>query len=276
MKRYHILILSNLVGSGLKDDNILKKSFEKDGHHISMDSVSYDEQKDGDYDVIIRRNTWVSKEEDTSKLSEKNKALVSRLNKKGIKTVNLEGLDYAGKGYLTELYKKKENVIPTIKTLDDFHLIKGAKKYVLKDIKSFGNGLYQKFVSSEEVSDFYKEGDIIQPFMEFKSELQCYYVADKFMYAYRYTPSKYPNYPEPELVSLTEKEKELADKFAKYSGLKYGFLRIDFLRLSDDSLMLMEIEDHAAFMNLQRLPKELLSSVVDEFKTNIYTLLTSE
>ncbi len=65
----------------------------------------------------------------------------------------------------------------------------------------------------------------------------------------------------------------LAIKYAKYSKLKYGFQRIDFIRLEDGSLLLMEIEDHAAFMNLQSLPYELRRTVLEEYKKNIYELL---
>lgn len=275
MKQYRILILSNMVGSGLKDDTILKEAFEKDGHIAELSDICYDASKDEEYDVIIRRNTWVSASEDTVALYENNQKLIRRLSSKDIKTVNLIGLDGNGKGYLCDLFKNYDFVLPTIKSYDDFDLLPNSEKYAIKDIKSFGNGLHQKFVGKDEVKDNYLEGDIIQPFMKFKAEVQCYYVANKLMYCFEYTPSKYPNYPEPTLIELTKEEKELADSFAKYSKIDYGFQRIDFLRLEDNSFLLMEIEDHAAFMNLQRLPAELLRVVTDEFTSNIYNLIES-
>lgn len=262
-----------MVGSGLKDDTILKEAFEKDGHIAVLDSICYDEKMDSEYNVIIRRNTWVSTSEDTVELYENNGKLIKRLTDKNAKTVNLIGLDGCGKGYLCDLFKNYEFVLPTIQTMDDFSLLPDSEKYAIKDIKSFGNGLHQKFVVKEDVETNYNEGDIIQPFMSFKAEVQCYYVADKLMYCFEYTPSKYPNYPEPSLITLTEEEKALADSFAKYSQLEHGFQRIDFLRLHDNSFLLMEIEDHAAFMNLQRLPQELLKEVTDEFTQNIYKLI---
>ncbi len=109
--------------------------------------------------------------------------------------------------------------------------------------------------------------------MNFKAEVQCYYVGQKLMYSFEYTPSKFPHYPEPQLIELTSDEKLLADKYAQYSNLIHGFQRIDFLRLEDDTLMLMEIEDHAAFMNLHRLPPALLQDVLQEYKQNIYEYL---
>lgn len=270
MNKYNILILSNMVGSGLCDDTILKESFEKDGHSVKLDSVCFDEKLDQTFDVIIRRNTWVSSTDDTAKLYENNKKLIERLSKKDIKTVNLIGLDGNGKGYLCDLFKTHEKVLPTIKSMSDLKLLPTCEKYVVKDIKSFGNGLHQKFVFENELSQNYTQGNIIQPFMSFKAEIQCYYVGEKLMYNFEYTPSKYPDYPEPSFIKLNNDEKDLADSFAKYSNLKHGFQRIDFLRLYDDSLLLMEIEDHAPFMNLARLPEPLKSEVLEEFKQNIY------
>lgn len=273
MKKYNILILSNMVGSGFKDDSILKNAFKRDGHNVTIDNICYDEALDETFDVIIRRNTWVNSTDDTDKLYIDNKNLIERLSKKDIKTVNLIGLDGHGKGYLCDLFKNFDNVLPTINTFDNMNLLPSVEKYAIKNIKSFGNGLHQKFVNSAEVLKNYTEGDIIQPFMSFKSEVQCYYVGQKLMYVFEYSPSKYPDYPEPSFITLSENQKELSDIFAGYSKLEHGFQRIDFLRLHDDSFLLMEIEDHAAFMNLGRLPEPLLSDVISEFTQNIYKLI---
>ncbi|OON98820.1 MAG: hypothetical protein ATN35_03230 [Epulopiscium sp. Nele67-Bin004] len=274
MNKYRILILSNMVGSGLKDDDLVRQAFEVDGHIVDLKTVNY-ATDDEQYDVIIRRNTWVSNEADTPKLYEANQKLIARLSDKQVKTVNLVGLDGLGKQYLCELFANNANVIPTINTMANVEQLGNPEKYVVKDIKSFGNGLYQKFVDADKLKEVYVEGNIIQPFMKFKSEVQCYYVGQQFKYALEYTPSKYPNYPEPKFIQLTEEEKQWADKFANYSGLEHGFLRIDFIRLEDNRLMLMEIEDHAAFMNLQRLPAELLADVMKSYKQNIYDCIQS-
>lgn len=273
MKEYKILMLSNLVGSGLEDDTILAKAFEKDGHSVCIDSINYDESKDSDFDIIIRRNTWTSSEDATNQLHIDNTSLINRLLSKNIKTVNLVGLDGKGKDYLCDLFLNYENVLPTIDNIRNLNLLPIVNKYVIKDIKSFGNGLHQKFVNKNELETLYEHGNIIQPFMEFKAEVQCYYVGQKLMYVFEYTPSKFPDYPEPTLIELNEAEKLQADTFAKYSNLKTGFQRIDFLRLHDNSLLLMEIEDHAAFMNLKRLPKNLLEEVLEEYTNNIYSFI---
>ncbi len=277
MKKYKICILSNGKGSGLKDDTILMESFQGDGHETCLETVFFDESQDEKWDVFIRRNTWVSTEEETIALYQQNQKLIQRLTEKNKKTVNLVGHDGQGKGYLCDLFQENYKVIPTVQSLSKVHLLPDSPWYVVKNIKSFGNGLHQKFVEKESLhsTDFYQEGDIIQPKLSFTSEIQCYYVANQSVYTLEYTPSKFPNYPEPRFITLSQEEQAQADIFAQWSGLKHGFQRVDFLRLEDGSLLMMEIEDHAAFMNLQRLPEPLLSEVLSIYKENIYDLLKS-
>ncbi len=95
------------------------------------------------------------------------------------------------------------------------------------------------------------------------------------MYVYEYTPSKYPNYPEPKLITLNKQDKKLAEEFANLSKLKVGFQRIDFLKLENDELILLEIEDNSPHMNLEKLDKNLRENVLGEYKKNIYDFLKS-
>ncbi len=270
MEKYHILILSNCVGSGYIDDCTVRDAFIKDGHIAVIKTVGYDKKDDDMYDVVIRRNTWVSTREETEKLYEDNQKLINRLFNKKKKTVNMVGLDGHGKGYLCEMYEKGYRVIPTINSYKKIDSLPIVNKYVIKDYKSFGNGLFQKVVSKDMLKTKYQEGNIVQPYIDFIAEVQCYYVGKKLMYVLEYTPSKYPNYPRPEFITLTDKEKQLADDFAAYAKLEYGFQRIDFLRLPDNQLIMMEIEDHAAFMNLQILPTKLQAEVMNMYVNNIY------
>ncbi len=93
------------------------------------------------------------------------------------------------------------------------------------------------------------------------------------MYVFEYTPSKYPNYPKPRLIKLTKEQEKMAYHFAKKSNLKVGFQRIDFLRLNDDSLLLLEIEDNSPHMNLECLDSKLKNKVLEIYKENIYQFL---
>ena len=90
---------------------------------------------------------------------------------------------------------------------------------------------------------------------------------------YEYTPSKYPNYPEPKLITLNENDRILAEQFANISNLKVGFQRIDFLRLENDELILLEIEDNSPHMNLEKLDISFRRNVLNEYKRNIYQFL---
>ena len=144
------------------------------------------------------------------------------------------------------------------------------EEYVLKDNDSFGSGLGQRIVKANRLKTAFKSGDLIQPKLKFKSEVECYFIADKLMYAFEYTPSKYPNYPKPKLINLNKEQESLAYEFAKESNLKVGFQRIDFLKLENDELILLEIEDNSPHMNLEELTDSLRKTVLLEYKNNIY------
>lgn len=275
MKKYNILILSNKENEEFLEDVFIKKAFEKDGNNVDILWVDYDEKLDDKYDVIIRRNTWVEDESKTAYYSEKNNILENRLIKKNKKTVNLIGLDGEGKNYLCKLFKEGKKVVPTINSIDDIELLGPASEYVLKDNDSFGSGIGQIFVSKDKVCDEFKDGYLIQPKINFKSEVQCYYVENKLLYTFEYTPSKYPDYPEPKLITLTEKQKKLANRFATESNLKVGFQRIDFLRLDNDEFILLEIEDNSPHMNLEELDCRFREDVLKVYKDSIYRYLES-
>lgn len=268
--KYNILILSNSNNEEYIEDLYVATSFKEDGHLVDILWIDYDEKLDSKYDVIIRRNTWVEDEKDTYNYKIKDNILKERLINKNIKTVNLEGLDDKGKGYLCELFKKGNKVIPTIDNLDELDKLPYSKEYVLKDSNSFGSGLGQRVVRAEDLQRKFKKGDLIQPKLKFKSEVEFYFVGDQLMYIYEFTPSKYPNYPTPKLINVNEEEKELACEFAKISNLKVGFQRIDFLRLENDELILLEIEDNSPHMNLEILTDSSRKDVLKEYKKNIY------
>lgn len=272
-KKYNILILSNPQNDELMEDIYIVNSFKEDGNIVDVKWVDYDEKLDQNYDIIIRRNTWVEDENETKYFKLKNDYLIERLNNKNIRTINLEGLDGQGKMYLCKLFKLGKKVIPTINNINELSSLGNVGEYVLKDNNSFGSGLGQKFIKADEIIDQFKVGQLIQPKLKFKSEIQCYFVGNKLMYVYEYSPSKYPDYPTPRIIQLNWKEKKLAVEFAKISELKYGFKRIDFLRLENNELILLEIEDNSPHMNLEKLDYKFRNKVIQEYKKNIYEYL---
>lgn len=268
--KYKILILSNPNNYEHIEDLYIANSFKEDGHFVEVLWIDYDEQLDNKFDIIIRRNTWVEDEKDIYNYKIKNEALKERLINKNIKTVNLDGLDGKGKFYLCNLFKAGKNVIPTIDNIEELTKLPFAEEYVLKDNDSFGSGLGQRIVKANRLKTAFKSGDLIQPKLKFKSEVECYFIADKLMYAFEYTPSKYPNYPKPKLINLNKEQESLAYEFAKESNLKVGFQRIDFLKLENDELILLEIEDNSPHMNLEELTDSFRKTVLLEYKNNIY------
>lgn len=272
-KQYKILILSNDINEEYNEDKYIAESFRDDGHIVDMLWVDYDPRLDEEFDIIVRRNTWVEEREKVYNYQVKNNELKERLRKKKKKTVNLEGLDGKGKGYLCEIFKDEKNVIPTVDSLNQLKKLPVSREYVLKDNNSFGSGIGQKVVKLEDIEKEFKEGYLIQPKLKFKSEVQFYFVADKLMYTYEFTPSKYPDYPIPKLITPKEEEIDIACKFARLSNLKVGFQRIDFLRLENNKLILLEIEDNSPYMDLELLDNNLRNKVLKEYKNNIYEYL---
>lgn len=272
-KQYKILILSNNENEEYIEDEYIAEAFREDGHIVDILWIDYNEGLDEKFDIIIRRNTWVEQIEKTKNYEIKNNKLKERLKSKKIKTVNLEGLDGLGKKYLCQIYESGKQVIPTVDSIDKINKLPKTDKYVLKDSKSFGSGIGQKIVKAENIKEEFKEGYLIQPKLKFKSEVQFYFIADKLMYTYEYTPSKYPDYPTPKLIRPTKEEEKLAYEFANLQVLKVGLKRIDFLRLENNELILLEIEDNSPAMNLELLEKTFRKKVLEEYKRNIYNYL---
>lgn len=266
----NILILSNPNDIYAKEDEMLAKSFKDDGHNVLMQWVDYDEKLDDEYDVILRRNTWVQEEENIPIFDKYNEILKKRVKNKPIKKVNFYYADSEGKGYLIDYYKKGLPVIPSTDNLEEAKKFKEYDEFVLKPLNSFGSAIGQKIVNKDELGNEFWEGALIQPKMKFKSEVQCYFVADELMYTFEFVPSKYPDYPDPLVIELTEKERKLVYKFVEEVGVDVGFLRIDFLRLENDELVLLEVEATAPFMDLVMVEENLRNKVIEKYKQNIY------
>ena len=244
MAKYKILILSNAENEEHIEDKYLAESLKKDGNIVDISWIDYDEKLDEKYDVIIRRNTWVDKLEKTMK-------------------------------YLIDFIKKGYPVIPTFYNVDDALTKTDCDEYILKMEDSYGSGLGQMVVEREKIKEIFKHGYLIQPKLKFKSEIQNYFVGNKLMYVFEYIPSKYPNYPDPISIKLNNKQKDIVCSIAKETGLKVGFQRIDFLKLENDDLLLLEIEDNSPHMSLEELNENYRNIVLEEYKNNLYKYLES-
>ncbi|HCC04203.1 MAG TPA: hypothetical protein DEP51_05035 [Clostridiales bacterium] len=274
MQKYNILILSNPNDIYAKEDEILADSFRKDGNNVVIKWLDYDESLDNTFDVVLKRDTWAVKEQDIPQYEKYNNRLKQRLKNKPIKKVNFYEVGCNGKKYLIDYYTKGLPVIPSFDNLKQAKELKSYEEYILKPLNSFGSAFGQKSVNKEELEKEFKAGLMIQPKIKFKSEVQCYFVEDELLYTFEFNPSKYPDYPEPTIIELTKEEKDLVYKFVNETNIKVGFQRIDFLRLEDDRLLLLEIEANATFMDLVFLEEELRNQVIEKYKQSVYKYLS--
>lgn len=270
MNKYNILILSNLNSIYAKEDELIAESFKNDGHNVSLKWIDYNEDLDDKFDIVLMRDIWVENEQDILKYQKYNNLLKMRLKNKPIKKVNFYEVDSEGKWYLIDYYKKDLPVIPSIIDLKELEKINISNTFVLKPIKSCNSAFGQKIVNKSDLKKEFKKGLLIQPKIKFKSEVQCYFVANELMYTLEFIPSKYPDYPPPLVTQLTENEKELVYKFMAETNVTVGFQRLDFLRLENNELMLLEIEATTPFMALMMIEENLRNKVIDKYKQNIY------
>ena len=275
-----VLLLSNTV-LGNAEDLELYNFLVKNQLNIKMTWVDIPNEELDNYDLILRRNTWTGSKADAKTLQyykeHKNRVIKYAKDKK-IKYVNLEGLDDIGKSYLEELYDSsaENEVIPTITDIKNMEKLPKVDYYYVKENESLGSGIGQTKVSGDEVDRVvkskYEDGNyIIQPEIKFKSEVQMYFINEEYLYTFEYTPSKFPNYPDPERKDdiCTIKAKYFLSKIRK----PVGFSRIDFLKLEDDSLMLLEIEDSSPNMNFRYLDATTKNLVMSKYLDLVNSIL---
>lgn len=106
--------------------------------------------------------------------------------------------------------------------------------------------------------------------MKFKSEVQFYFIKDKFEYALEFVPSKVPHYPDAILYKPSENEMNLACEFSKLNGDYYGIQRINFIKLNDGSLLLTEIEDIAPYLDLDCVDEKTKNQFILDYKNMVY------
>ncbi len=264
----NILIISNFDNDEKLEDIWFARAFQKDGHKVAIVDKNYDERLEDVFDIFIRRNTWDSKA--TIKNIHNNYAFRKRIIKKNLPRINFDGkFDGNNKEYLVDLFKKGYEVIPSIDNLKDLSLLNDFQKYMLK-LKDSYDGLGQIIVEKEEIKEKFNNNYIIQPFMQFKSEIQFYYIKDKLEYALEFIPSKVPVYPDAAFYTYNKKEKQLADKFAKLNEDYYGIQRIDFIKLENETLLLTEIEDIAPYLDLDCINEDIKKKFIEDYKNMVY------
>ncbi len=250
-----LIIISNLEDSDARQEDIalgdlLKKHFEVKVLDFFDDQIFSQEC------LFLIRNIWGRADE-----SERMQSIYQNFEKRGIKySVPFIGKgDQKGKRYLIDLYNLGYQVIPTFDDCTKALQIKSTE-YLLKPIYG-GSSKGIISVSKENLSGaFDKQKYIIQPKLEFASELSFFFVDGVFQYALKTKNSRW----DLEIYTPTLEEFSLAQKFIRWNNLK-GIQRIDFLKTNDNKLLLLEIEDWCPYLSLldvENFPAEALAMAI--------------
>lgn len=264
----NILMISNIDADEKLEDIWLARAFQKDGHKVAIVDKNYDERLEFLYDVFLLRNTWDT-DATIGTIKEKSN-FRRRVIGKNLPRINFDGkYDGNSKEYLVSLYKNGYPVIPTIDNISNLQLLGICNKFLLK-LKDSYDGIGQMVVDEQQLEKNFSSSYIIQPYMEFQSEVQFYYIKDKFEYALEFIPSKVPIYPDAIKYEPTENEMKLADEFSKLNENYYGIQRIDFIKLKDGTLLLTEIEDIAPYLDLDCVEEKIKNKFILDYKNMVY------
>lgn len=270
----NILMISNIDSDEKLEDIWLARAFKEDGHNIAVVDKNYDERLEDIFDIFLKRNTWSSNA--TIQNVREKYEFMERIIKKNLPRINFDGkYDGNNKVYLVDLFKKGYAVIPSIDSLEDLKLLNNPSKYMLK-LKDSYDGIGQLVVDEDELKQKFDNSYIIQPFMKFKSEVQFYYIKDKFEYALEFIPSKVPVYPDAIKYEYSSKELEIANNFASMNDDYYGIQRIDFIKLEDNTLLLTEIEDISPYLDLDQVDKETRKKFITDYKNMVYEYMVNK
>jgi len=254
-----VLIITNLDNEESQEDIWIAEALKEEGHQVKIEGIPYDEKIEDSCDVILKRNAWLSGnlslEELYSYEKEKDK-VYERLKKKDKILINFNGkFDQQGKQYLVDFFHQGYEVIPAIDRQEDIALLPNVEQYLLKPKQGY-DGIGQKKVKREDLHKLDLKDYILQPFLKFQSEVQFYFINRDFQYALEFKPSKIPVYPVATAYFYKPEELALAQKFANSNENFEGIQRIDFIKLEEGKLQLLEIEDDAPYLDLNCLSKE--------------------
>lgn len=271
----NILILSNMDDDEKLEDIWLARAFLKDGHKVCISGFDYDERLEEIFDVFIKRNIWFSGENERTTSGENIELVNQRIKNKNLPRINFDGgFDANDKTYMVELFKKGYKVVPTIDNLEDINLLQNSEVYLLKP-KVGCDGIGQIKVTKEQLKEKFTNNYIMEPFIKFKSEVQFYFINNEFQYALEFKPSKVPIYPVAIKYNYTEKELELAQSFANLNKNFWGIQRIDFLKLENGELKLIEIEDDSPYLDLDCVDIDTRNKFIKNYKEMVYRCLES-
>lgn len=269
-------ILTNFNNGCTEEDFIIAKSFAEDGHKVDLLDFPINLDLQNVYDLLILKNAW-DLNENTYKnyLTELDK-MKAKLKQTQCKIVSsLDGkMDFEkyGKKYLVDLFNAGYNVVPTIDNIIDIAKLPEAKIYIKKPYVSY-DGFDMQEIKRNNLKNLNLNNEILQPKLDFISEVQLYFINDKFQYALEYTPSKWPNYPTPHSFLPSKKYINQAIEIININGASCSFNRVDFLKLNDNDMIILEFADSNPNLSLPMLDKKTLNMFLQNFKHEIYNYI---
>lgn len=264
-----ILIITNLENECSIEDIWIANSFINDGHTVKLVNKYYDKSLEDEYDIFIKRYSWIEDIDDFSVGAEESD-YETRILRKNLPRINFDGkFDNQGKHYLANLYNNGYAVVPTINNILELDKLGNHEKFLVKPVNGYASyGIIE--ADKSNISDYWNKNYVIQPKLDFDSEIQFYFVGNKYEFAQIFTPKKLLSHENAIFYTPTIEEIRLAELFARLNGDSFnGVQRIDFLKLNN-RLLLSELEDDSPYMAIEALSDNKKQEFINDFKQMVY------
>jgi hypothetical protein len=256
MKKYDLALLTHLRNGSEEEDILLSRLLPQ--FNLRRTDLAGIEAIEDTVDGVLIRNKWPDVDGSAVEYYAASDAVYDRLRRKGIHTYNpltCKG-DMAGKDYIPKLYQSGYPVIPTVEK-SALSQLPSVERYVAKPRRGF-TGKDQITGSKDDIIKQAPADYLIQPFMPFTEEVQFYFIDSDFIYALA-TPNRRQE-AQMRLYAPSRDEIDVAARFIEWNNVPHALQRVDFCRMPDKNLLLMELEDDAPYLWLEELPPDLQAS----------------
>lgn len=265
-----ILIITNLENECSIEDVWIANSFIEDGHIVKLVNKYYDKNLEDEFDIFIKRYSWIEDINDFLVGAEESDYETRILNK-NLPRINFDGkFDNKGKNYLVNLYQQGYSVVPTINRINDINKIGIHDKYLVKPVNGYASyGIIETDIKN--IKEHWNKNYVIQPKIDFDSEVQFYFIGNKFEFAQIFIPKKLLSHNNAMFYTPSDEELKLAIQFALLNGENFnGVQRIDFLKYNNQ-LLLSELEDDSPYMSIEALSDSQRKKFINDFKYMVYS-----
>lgn len=269
----NIAIITSFREVCTDEDYLIAKAFAEDGHHVDLLDFPVTFSVEKYYDLIVLKNAWYLSDDKVGQFFKDVQTLIKKIEKTKCKIVcSNDGklkFNTIGKKYLAELYKQGFKVVPTIYDMKDINLIPQADRYIIKPFVSY-EGFGMREVSRKDLKNLKLKNEILQPKIDFISEVQIYFINNQYQFAVEYVPHKWPDYPTPHMFKPAQQYIKEAKRLMELNGASCSIGRVDFLRINEKEMLLLEFADTCPNMNLTSIDKKSLEKFLTNFKKAVY------